>query len=194
MRLLLIDHDDSFTNNLSNFFHSYFQKIDCVNHQDLPKIRNLKKYAACVFSAGPGHPSQYSHSVHFYLNLPENMPFLGVCLGHQIMLHAHGGCIQRIASIPEHGRQIHLHTPLLSRFLPQNAFQRSFVLYNSLGCFAQDMVFQSLFHSLYSEQGVCLVAEHRRLPHIGVQFHPESFASSGGEHFLKSFVHLILGK
>lgn len=194
MRLLLVDHDDSFTNNLLDFFHSSFPKIDCVNHRQLREIKNLKKYAACVFSAGPGHPSQYVDSIDFYLNLPEKMPFLGVCLGHQIMLYAHGGRIQRIGSVPEHGRQIQLRRTHLSRFLPQNAFQSSFVLYNSLGCFSQDRIFQSTFRSLYSERGVCLVAEHTCLPHIGVQFHPESFASRGGEHFLRCFVHLILGK
>ena len=39
--------------------------------------------------------------------------------------------------------------------------------------------------------GFTIATEHILWPHFGVQFHPESFASPGGHHFLKNFLRLI---
>ncbi|MES2614045.1 MAG: hypothetical protein V4591_01380, partial [Bdellovibrionota bacterium] len=74
---------------------------------------------------------------------------------------------------------------------PENALQGYFVLYNSLGVHKGDSVFQKNFNLLVSEGQFSLAAEHVSLPHVGVQFHPESFASPAGEYFMQCFLRLL---
>lgn len=190
--LLIIDHNDSFTNNLVNWFKKYskynVEKLNCFEIAKIQKKDMLKQVVAVIFSPGPGHPLDYPESIFFYQNMPSQIPFLGVCLGHQIMLAANGAKIQTTPSFPIHGRQIKIETKNPSRVLPNYVFNGTFVLYNSLGSLESDNVFQTHAVSLHSENQVCLIAEHKTLPHVGVQFHPESFASSGGHDFLIAFL------
>lgn len=190
--LLIIDHNDSFTNNLVSWFKKYskydVEKLNCFEIDNLKQKNLLGQVAAVIFSPGPGHPLDYQKSISFYQKLQPNTPFLGVCLGHQIMLAAYGAHIQRTLNYPIHGRQIKIKTTTPSRVLSNYVFKGTFVLYNSLGSLESDYVFQNHVVSLHSENQICLIAEHKTLPHIGVQFHPESFASSGGHDFLIAFL------
>lgn len=187
--LILIDHNDSFTNNLCSWFQKNskypVKKFNCF---DLPILMDQHDIRAVIFSPGPGKPQDYKDSILFYQNLASHIPFLGVCLGHQIMLSAHGGHIAPTLKYPMHGRQIRILSAGHSRVLPNYVFNGTFVLYNSLGCLTSDDVFQNEMISLCSEDQMCIAAEHKSLPHIGVQFHPESFASSGGHDFLNAFL------
>jgi anthranilate synthase/aminodeoxychorismate synthase-like glutamine amidotransferase len=189
---LIIDHNDSFTNNLVSWFKKYskydVKKLNCFEIDDIGQQDLLKQVVAVVFSPGPGHPLDYPKSISFYQNIPSSIPFLGVCLGHQIMLAAYGANIRRTPNFPIHGRQIKIKATSPSRVLPNYVFNGTFVLYNSLGSLESDHVFQNHAVSLHSENQMCLIAEHKKLPHIGVQFHPESFASSGGHDFLIAFL------
>ncbi len=165
-----------------------------VNYDDLSQFsfdKLVENSVAVIFSPGPGHPSEYGLSLKLYQSLPPTMPVLGVCLGHQIMLSACGARLAQVASIPVHGRQIKLSQKILSRFLPSRVLQGRFVLYNSWGIPASDVVFKNHFNVLASRQGFVLMAEHKTFPHVCTQFHPESFASTGGDRLLNSFLRLF---
>lgn len=187
--LLFVDHNDSFTNNLVAWFAAHSSHEICVvNCSEIERVTYLDSVKCVVFSPGPGHPLDYPKSKAFYQKIPPSIPFLGVCLGHQMMLASHGANIVPTTSYPVHGRQIEVHANLESRLLPKCVLSGTFVLYNSLGCLKTDEIFAKTMQLLYSEDNMCLVAEHKALPHIGVQFHPESFASSGGHIFLNAFL------
>lgn len=200
--LLLVDHDDSFTHNLSGWFSAARFEVRLVKSRDLgigahPASRPASFFqgvSGVVFSPGPGKPSDYPASRALLNALPASMPVLGVCLGHQILLEAVGGRIEPISECPRHGRRVLLPTAAgaVSRVCVGYEYVGRFVLFNSLGCRSDDPVFaaEGPFSCLAAEDGFALVAEHKVLPRLGVQFHPESFASPGGESFLRAFAAL----
>lgn len=195
MTILIIDHHDSFVYNLVNWFQKNSRIktiVESYNNFNPVKIQQpITKYSAVIFSPGPGHPHQYEKSKALYLSLNGKIPFLGVCLGYQIMLTSHNAEIKQVAKSPLHGEQIQLRKKIKSRLLPDDVLKGYFVLYNSLGIPVHDKVFEDRFNLLAQKGQFSLAAEHKSLPHVGVQFHPESFASSNGDYFLHSFLRLI---
>lgn len=193
MKILFIDHDDSFSNNIVNFFRAKKCHVDLIAYSNprlLSKSFPINEYKLVIFSPGPGSPFDYPQSIEFYKNLPPTIPVLGVCLGHQLMLYASGGKIQQICVKPVHGRQIHLCTQIVSNLLGKITLKGTIVLYHSLGCFKNDPVFKT-WRAHIVQNDICLVAEHCIKPHFGVQFHPESFASTLGASLFNKFIRLL---
>lgn len=193
MKILFIDHDDSFSNNIVSIFLAKQCDVDFISYTNLSSMNllsSIHNYHMVIFSPGPGSPQEYPQSIEFYQKLPKDIFVLGVCLGHQLMLHACGGKIQQIAQNPVHGRQIKVNTQIISPLLGKMRFAGTMVLYHSLGCFQDDLVFKT-WHTHIVQNKVCLMAEHQCKPHIGVQFHPESFASTIGVNFLNRIIRLL---
>ena len=87
MKILLIDNYDSFTFNLYHYLSSLKTKVDVIrNDQITSKEIIKKKYDKIVISPGPGNPNQSGNCLEILKNLYKEMPFLGVCLGHQIIV------------------------------------------------------------------------------------------------------------
>jgi anthranilate synthase component 2 len=189
--LLLVDHDDSFTHNLKSYFLS--QGIPVLHRQSSASLLDLlqESVQGIVFSPGPGHPRDYPASVEFYKKIPNSIPVLGVCLGHQLMLYAHGAEVRQISHCPVHGRQVIMERRAPSRFVPHDSFLSPVVLYNSWGVFEDESVFLDTFVCVAVESQVCVMAEHKTLPRVGLQFHPESFASPRGIDYLNSFLRFV---
>lgn len=189
--ILFVDHYDSFTNNLTSWFLSKQIELNIITYDKLNEIQSFENIKGVVFSPGPGHPSEYKESLQFYKKIPKELPFLGVCLGHQLLLYAEGGKILQISENPIHGRQISISESNSSKFFLQNELHATFVLYNSLGCKIEDPIFSQNMIALACDEGFVLATEHMTYPRIGVQFHPESFASPGGNIILNTFLRLI---
>ena len=191
MKLLFIDHHDSFSNNIISFFRSKNCDVTIISYSHVfPKHINLQRYRAILLSPGPGHPKDYPKTIEFYNLLPKNIPVLGICLGLQILLYASGGNIVQISDIPIHGRQKKMKTFLRSRILGKMQLKGTIVLYHSFGFRTDDPVFDT-WNTLLDADHVCLMAEHRSHPHIGMQFHPESFASTAGPSLLDTFIRSL---
>lgn len=193
MKILFIDHDDSFSHNIINVFRAKNCHVDFVSHQILRYAKTkpmLDEYQMIIFSPGPGSPADYPHSVEFYKTLPNDIAVLGVCLGHQLMLYAHGAKINQIAKNPVHGRQILLNTTVMSPLLGTMKLLGTIVLYHSLGVFETDSKISTWYKHIVHDH-VCLMVEHRLKPHIGVQFHPESFASTIGIKIFNKIIRLL---
>ena len=62
-----------------------------------------KKYNKIVISPGPGNPSQAGNCLKIVKDLHQNLPILGVCLGHQIIGQVFGGKIVRAKNLM-HGK------------------------------------------------------------------------------------------
>ena len=94
MKILLIDNYDSFTFNLFHYLSELKVKVevfrnDKINYKDVLK----KKYDRIVISPGPGNPNQSGNCISILKSLHKKLPFLGVCLGHQIIGQVFGGKI-----------------------------------------------------------------------------------------------------
>ncbi|MBF6268126.1 aminodeoxychorismate synthase component I [Nocardia farcinica] len=191
MRTLLIDNYDSFTYNL-------YQLISEVNGVEPTVVRNdetdpaaldLAAYDNIVVSPGPGRPDR-TRDVGLSAAVIDaaSQPLLGVCLGHQGIVVAAGGRVDR-APVPRHGfldRVGHDGRDLFAG-LPQDF---TVVRYHSL-C-ALEPLPPALEVTARTPDGVIMGVRHRRRPQWGVQFHPESVAGEFGAALLRNFAELTL--
>ena len=184
--ILLIDNYDSFTFNL-------YQAL-AVLGPEVQVLRNDAKSAAelvamqpsaVVVSPGPGVPSKAGELPEFLKLLPEEVPLLGVCLGHQALVEHHGGQLE-FESAPIHGKGslVHHDGSELYKGLP-NPFPAG--RYHSLRA-DRNTLPEELVLTAWTEDGVVMGVRHQELPRFGVQFHPESILTPLGDQLLARFL------
>ena len=112
---------------------------------------------------------------------------LGVCLGHQAIAEALGGRIVR-ATEPVHGRT----SPILHEGHGVFAGLPSPIVatrYHSL-VVEESSLPPSLEVTARTEDGTVMAIQHRELPIVGLQFHPESILTEHGYAILAAFLRL----
>ena len=116
---------------------------------------------------------------------PEELPILGVCLGHQTIGQAFGGTVKRCHEIM-HGKLSPVsHTNSgLFRGAPQGI---EVTRYHSL-IVERETLPDCLDVTAETSDGVIMGLAHKARPIHGVQFHPESIRSEHGKTLLKSFL------
>ena len=107
MKVVFINNKDSFVWNLVDYI-SYFEKDTLVlpNTISLDELREIKP-DALVISPGPGSPSDpkdIGNCLEIIREMGEEIPLLGVCLGHQAINVAFGGLVRRSKVGPVHGK------------------------------------------------------------------------------------------
>jgi anthranilate synthase/aminodeoxychorismate synthase-like glutamine amidotransferase len=188
VRLVLVDAYDSFTHNLAQGFAALGAEVrvvacDAVDAEGLARLAPDR----LVFGPGPGRPEDAGCFVDAIRAWTGRVPVLGVCLGHQALVVAHGGALRRFP--PKHGLASPVHhdgTGLFTGLPPAPEMGR----YHSLGVDA-DRVPASLRVLAWSEDGVVMAVAHRTAPAFGVQFHPESVMSGApGLRLMHNFLSL----
>ncbi|MFV8131632.1 aminodeoxychorismate synthase component I [Streptomyces syringium] len=192
MRVLLIDNYDSYTYNLFQLLAEVYGKEPTVVLNDDPSWPELDPamFDCVVISPGPGRP-QHPADLGFcqeVLDRWEDIPVLGVCLGHQAIAHHHGA--QVVQGTPRHGHLAKVRHGGRDLFegLPQNFVA---VRYHSLR--VTEPLPENLQATAWAEDGTVMALRHRTLPRWGVQFHPESIASEWGAQLLRNFAELVGG-
>ena len=89
--LLLIDNYDSFVFNLARYFERLGQETVVRRNDalDVAAVRAMRP-SAIVLSPGPCTPLEAGCSLEIVQELHEEIPMLGVCLGHQAIAAALG--------------------------------------------------------------------------------------------------------
>lgn len=205
LTILLVDHQDSFSQTIAAEFEALGAKVHWVevgrgNEQFSGEWEALCTCDGVVLSPGPGHPDEYGNLwLREWLMAKPHLPTFGICLGLQILLHWSGVRISQIAAVPVHGRVGPLSAS--GSCLPQPFAaidpESQVVSYNSLGCpwndfLAHENAWEAVPNA--SQQGYVNLAAHRALPWCGVQFHPESFATPNGTDFFAAFLELCKTK
>ena len=184
--VLLIDNYDSFTYNLAQ----YSGELGCdvvVKRNDeisLEEIAELAPERICI-SPGPCTPREAGISKQVILRFAQEIPILGVCLGHQCIAEAYGGKVVRAGRLM-HGKSCmitHNGSPLFSD-LP-NPFEAG--RYHSL-VVERTSLPACLEITGESDDGEVMALRHREFPVLGVQFHPESVLTPNGRKILGSFL------
>jgi anthranilate synthase component 2/para-aminobenzoate synthetase component 2 len=187
-RLLLIDNYDSFTYNLVQAFLVLGADVSVFRNDELTVDQALALAPSHVcISPGPGRPEDAGVSLAMIAAFAGRVPLLGVCLGHQSLVHHFGG---RIVSAD---RLMHGKTSMVThdgrtifRGLP-NPFQAG--RYHSLA--AEPASLPAILEvTARSETGEIMGVRHKTLPLEGVQFHPESVLTPDGNLLLGQFLEL----
>ena len=102
--ILVIDNYDSFTYNLVQYIGDIKKDI-VTKRNDETSLKNVKEInpSHIVISPGPGKPENAGNIVEVIQHFYQNVPILGVCLGHQAIGYAFGGEIVQAKKIM-HGK------------------------------------------------------------------------------------------
>ena len=187
MKVLLIDNYDSFTFNLYHYISSLGVKVDVVRNDKITvKEINKNNYNKIVISPGPGNPSQSGNCINILKSLHKEMPFLGVCLGHQIIGQVFGSKIIQAKKLM-HGKISKIKSKKIGilKNLPKT-FEAT--RYHSL-IIDKKTLSDSLEITAETEDGLIMGVQHKVYNIHGVQFHPESIKTKLGIKILKNFVN-----
>jgi anthranilate synthase component II len=193
MKILVIDNYDSFVYNLAQLLGE-LRTEPTVLRNDRITLEDVFRLDpdAIVISPGPGHPADRKYfgvCTDVIGEIGHKIPVLGVCLGHQGIVHAFGGKVINAKKI-RHGK-------------------------TSLIQYSADRLFEDVanpfratrYHSLVADQntfptclevtaralddGEIMGIRHRQYLMEGVQFHPESVLTGEGRRILLNFISMV---
>src|ERR671925_81109 len=189
MKILVIDNYDSFVYNIAQILGELGAEPIVVRNNQIT-LEDIKAMNAdgIVISPGPGHPADrryFGMCTDVITELGPKTPILGVCLGHQGIVHAFGGRVINAKKV-RHGKT-------------------SIILHNSCRLFDQlsNPFRATRYHSLVADKKIpsCLqvtakalddgeIMAIRHTKHLieGVQFHPESVLTKEGPKILLNFI------
>ena len=187
MRILLIDNYDSFTYNLFHHISKFKKNVDVFRNDKIDgKTILKKKYDKIVISPGPGNPNQSGNCINILKSLHKELPFLGVCLGHQIIGQVFGSKVIQAKKLM-HGKTSKIKSKKIGilKNLP-STFEAT--RYHSL-VIDKKTLSQELKITAETEDGVIMGVQHKKFNIHGVQFHPESIKTKFGMKILKNFIN-----
>jgi anthranilate synthase component 2 len=187
MKILLIDNYDSFTFNLYHYISSLNTKVDVIRNDKITSKEIIKKkYKKIVISPGPGNPNQSGNCINILKTLHKELPFLGVCLGHQIIGQVFGSRIVQAKKLM-HGKISLIKSKKIGilKNLP-NSFEAT--RYHSL-IIDKKTLSKDLEITAETDDGVIMGIQHKEFNIHGVQFHPESIKTKLGLKILQNFIN-----
>jgi len=188
-KILVIDNYDSFTWNLVHYLEELGAETTVVRNDEMTVEEALASGAdGILLSPGPCTPNEAGICVDLIKQAPEDMPILGVCLGHQSIGQAFGGKVITAREI-RHGKlsDIHQKGGDLFEGLPETY---RVVRYHSLAVRPEDLP-DDLVADAFTDDGEIMALHHRTRPVYGVQFHPESILTEHGHALLKNFLDKV---
>ncbi len=186
--ILVINNYDSFTYNLVHYLNELGAETRVHRNDDLSAEAALGlRPDAVLLSPGPCSPDEAGICLELLRRAPDDLPILGVCLGHQSIGQAFGGRVVRAKALM-HGKTSAIRHCGKGVFadLP-NPFTAT--RYHSLAV-EQSSLPDALEATAWTADGEIMGLQHRTRPIHGVQFHPESIATEGGHKLLGNFLEL----
>ena len=188
--ILVIDNYDSFTYNLVQYLGELGHE-PLVRRNDAIAVEEVGALAprAIVLSPGPCTPREAGVTVPVIRRWGSTIPILGVCLGHQAIGEAYGGCVVRARRVM-HGktsRIAHEGETIFSGLPSPLEVMR----YHSL-VVERDSIPEELeiIATTLGDPTEVQAVRHREHPVWGVQFHPESILTERGKDLLRNFLTL----
>lgn len=177
LKVILIDHDDSFTFNLRHWLFDFAGEVTIINHREVSE-QNFSQFDLVVLSPGPKHPQDYPHILTWLNKVSPEKPIFGVCLGMQLMTISAGGQVESY-SPPLHGKTSNLISG-------SNLNNLKVARYHSLKCSGLKQ-----FDILAESDDLPMWIQHQEKKWMAVQFHPESFLTENSarlQHHIKDWI------
>ena len=193
MKFLIIDNYDSFVFNIAQ----YLGVESDVIRNDKITVNEIKEknYDAIIISPGPGTPEDKKYfgvCSDVIKDMGESTPILGVCLGHQGIIHAFGGKVTNAGCV-RHGKTSpvdHKNSKLFKEV--KNPFRAT--RYHSL--VGDKTVIPEVLEvtATAADDGEVMAIRHKEFLIEGVQFHPESIMTEDGKKILENFIKQVREK
>ncbi|EEE43299.1 anthranilate synthase component I [Roseibium alexandrii] len=175
LKILLVDHEDSFVHTLANYFRQTGAEVvtyrtpvaDHVFHDVNPDL--------VVLSPGPGNPKDFDCAATIGRARARNLPIFGVCLGLQALSEYFGAELGQL-DVPMHGKPSPIS--LLGNSLVFDGLNAPVIVGRYHSLFAKrDTLPSDIRVTAETEDGVVMAIEHQKEAIAAVQFHPESIMS-----------------
>ena len=190
MKVLVIDNYDSFVYNLVQYIGELGGETT-VYRNDQVNLKRLKelKPERIVISPGPGTPEEVRYfgvCTAILQSMSHEVPTLGVCLGHQGIIHAFGGKIVSAQRLM-HGKTCAIKHDEKGIFKGvRNPFTAT--RYHSLAGERCSIPPCLEVTAVAVDDGEIMGVRHTEYPIEGVQFHPESILCEDGKLMIKNFL------
>jgi len=193
MKILVIDNYDSFVYNIAQILGELKTEPVVVRNDKitLEEVREMNP-DAIVISPGPGHPADRKYfgvCTDIIRELGPEIPILGVCLGHQGIVHAFGGKVVNAKKV-RHGKTSSI------QYIQDGLFENvanpfRATRYHSLVA-EQDSIPSCLeVTARATDDGEIMGIRHKEYLIEGVQFHPESVLTDEGRKMLQNFISMV---
>ena len=190
--ILIIDNYDSFTYNLVHYVEEHNYRVQVFRNYKitLQKIRKLKP-KKIIISPGPCTPDEAGISIDLIKYFYKEFPILGVCLGHQSIGQAFNAKIikaskimhGKVSTVTNKGSEIFKGLP---KKFDATRYHSLVIKNNTLPEY-----FKIISDTIDDNKKVIMGIQHIKYPIYGVQFHPESIATTPyGKKIIKNFLEI----
>ena len=196
MKFLIIDNYDSFVYNIAQYLGELGVNCDVIRNDKIT-VQQIKQknYDAIIISPGPGTPEEEKYfgvCSEVIKDLGPSTPILGVCLGHQGIIHAFGGKVTNAGCV-RHGKTSpvnYVETELFEGV--KNPFRAT--RYHSL--VGDKTIIPDVLKIIATaeDDGEIMAIKHEKYLIEGVQFHPESIMTEDGKKILANFIKQVKEK
>ena len=190
MKVLVIDNYDSFVYNLVQYIGELGAEV-IVHRNNQVTLAQVKKLEPdrIVISPGPGTPEDeryFGVCTAILQKVSRRVPTLGVCLGHQGIIHAFGGGIISAKRLM-HGKTCAVKHDGKGIF---NGVRNPFTAtrYHSLAGDERSIPPCLRVTAVSIDDGEIMGVRHTKYPIEGTQFHPESILCEDGKLVIKNFL------
>ncbi|MCM1028485.1 MAG: aminodeoxychorismate/anthranilate synthase component II [Pseudoflavonifractor sp.] len=186
MKLFILDNYDSFTYNIVQALRRLGQEPG-VARNDRVELDEIAAYDKIIISPGPGIPSEAGILPQLLERYAGEKPILGICLGHQAIGEHFGARLENLAEV-FHGVSAQARVTAPDYIL--NGMGEEFTVgrYHSWVVSDEELP-KCLIVTSRSPEGQIMSLRHRTMDIHGVQFHPESILTPGGERILANFIN-----
>ncbi len=177
MKVLLVDHEDSFVNTLADYFRQEGADVVTLRHGFPARTIDEIGPDLVVLSPGPGWPSDFGMSALIDEIYARELPVFGVCLGLQAMVEQAGGSLE-LLDYPEHGKRGRVARLGGSALLDGLPEEFTAARYHSLHAKRPGVV--GFTPTALTPDGNVMAIEDTANRRFAVQFHPESILTAEG--------------
>ncbi|MCB1427044.1 MAG: gamma-glutamyl-gamma-aminobutyrate hydrolase family protein, partial [Notoacmeibacter sp.] len=189
VKILLVDHEDSFVHTLANYFRQTGASVTTVRSPVAEAVFERVNPDLVVLSPGPGSPSDFDCKATIDKARARNLPMFGVCLGLQALAEAYGGELRQL-HVPMHGKPSRIRVSTQGVIFSGLPREVTVGRYHSI--FADPVRLPREFAvTAETDDGIVMAIEHEREPVAAVQFHPESIMTLGGDAGMRMIENVV---
>jgi anthranilate synthase len=180
IRVLLVDHQDSFVHTLADYFRQHDAEVTTLRAGFPAIVLDEIVPDLVVLSPGPGRPADFKCDELLTELDARRLPAFGVCLGLQAMVEHAGGELSLLPE-PQHGKpgRVQVRGELDSALFGGLPQEFTAARYHSLYAKEPD-VRGGYTVTAVTHDGVVMAIEDDAAGRWAVQFHPESILTAAG--------------